>query len=343
MLRVRVTFDYALRSLCQSRRRAALLLEGAPETRQCKLLPHERQYRERLNTKLLLLLKQVWPAHKHVCGPERAKPFNPPDLTLEEAQVLRLVGHIPMPIPEGPEDSQATGDVRMVPGPSAIQEIERIFEMEPGELEQVRLLPKEAARLRHLASTEWSDPLCVPPSSQITNETLTSWSSAVSPDKQSTAMVLLRLCLYVGTVASGRRDLYNKLGPTCFAAFLDAWLVSYAPDTPPHALALAMHRHVIFIGLLRAKSQALPDTSPITAEYLRGALERVLAPLAHYFRFENAAHAVENVNNLLGPLEAQLVECSLAVGVNFNDGASRVRAIRVVFVSDDARRGVRFG
>lgn len=259
MLRVRVTFDYALRSLCQSRRRAALLLEGAPETRQCKLFPHERQYRERLNTKLLLLLKQVWPAHKHVCGPERAKPFNPPDLTLEEAQVLRLVGHIPMPIPEGPEDSQATGDVRMVPGPSAIQEIERIFEMEPGELEQVRLLPKEAARLRHLASTEWSDPLFVPPSSQITNETLTSWSSAVSPDEQSTAMVLLRLCLYVGTVASGRRDLYNKLGPTCFAAFLDAWLVSYAPDTPPHALALAMHRHVI-LSISCAQSRKLCRT-----------------------------------------------------------------------------------
>lgn len=140
MLRVWDAFDYALRSLCQSRRRTALLLDRAPETRTCKLSPHARQYRERLNTKLLLLLKQVWSAHKHVCGPDRAKPFNPPDLTLEEAKILRLVGHIPMPSPEKPEDPQAMGGMRAVPGRSAVQQIERMFRMEPGEFDLVRLL-----------------------------------------------------------------------------------------------------------------------------------------------------------------------------------------------------------
>ena len=143
MLRVWDAFDYALRSLCQSRRRTALLLDRAPETRTGKLSPHARQYRERLNTKLLLLLKQVWSAHKHVCGPDRAKPFNPPDLSLEEANILRLVGHDLAPYAEVLRDPQDMGGMRMLPGGrSAAQEIERAFKLKPGDFDRVRSLAR---------------------------------------------------------------------------------------------------------------------------------------------------------------------------------------------------------
>lgn len=170
----------------------------------------------------------------------------------------------------------------------------------------------------------------------MTAESLTSLSSAFRPDQQSAAMVFLRMCLYMGTILSNQPDLFNKLGPTCFAAYLHSWLVVWAPDTPPGALTLAMHRHVIFIGLLRAKSQALPGTSSITAEYLRGALERVLAPVAQYLRFKNAAHAAETVNKLLIPIGTQLAEFPLAVEMDFNLITLRVHAVRAVLNGGDA-------
>lgn len=89
--------------------------------------------------KLLLLTKQVWSAHKHICGPERAMPFYPPDLTLEEANILRLVGHDLVPYAEVLKDSQEMGGMRMLPGGrSAAQEIERAFKLNPGDFDQVR-------------------------------------------------------------------------------------------------------------------------------------------------------------------------------------------------------------
>lgn len=144
-------------------------------------------------------------------------------------------------------------------------------------------------------------------------------------------MVFLRLCLHVATAVSGRLDLCDKLGPTCFASHLHWWLIRWAPDAPPDALALAMHRHVLLVSLLRAKSHAMPGTTLIPAEYVRGALERVFAPLAQYFRFQNAADALGTMDKLLIPLGRQLAESSLALEIDFNDVTSRVRAIRAVF------------
>ncbi|KAG0658231.1 hypothetical protein C6P46_005890 [Rhodotorula mucilaginosa] len=227
--------------------------------------------------------KLVWSAHKHVCGPDRAKPFNPPDLSLEEANILRLVGHDLAPYAEVLRDPQDMGGMRMLPGGrSAAQEIERAFKLKPGDFDR------------------------------ITMEKLTSLSSSIHPDDKSRAMIYLRMLLFMGTTGRERPDLYDQLGPTCFAAYLDRILTFWAPDTPSDVLGLALHRHVLFVGLVRAKSQALPGTSSITAEYLRGALERVLLPLSPYFRFEHAEHALGTLNTLLVPFMTQLAAPPLA-------------------------------
>lgn len=161
-------------------------------------------------------------------------------------------------------------------------------------------------------------------------ERLTSLSSVIHPDDKSKAMIFLRKLLYMGTTGRERPDLYNELGPTCFAAYLDRVLDFWAPDTPPDALAFALHRHVLFVGLVPAKSQALPGTSSITVEYLRGALERVLSPLSPYFRFEHAEHAVGTLNTLLLPFTTQLAAHPLAIWIDFNHATLRVHAVRVV-------------
>jgi hypothetical protein len=172
--------------------------------------------------------------------------------------------------------------------------------------------------------------LC-PLSLQITMEKLTSLSSSIHPDDKSRAMIYLRMLLFMGTTGRERPDLYDQLGPTCFAAYLDRILTFWAPDTPSDVLGLALHRHVLFVGLVRAKSQALPGTSSITAEYLRGALERVLLPLSPYFRFEHAEHALGTLNTLLVPFMTQLAAPPLAVCISFNHVTLRVHAVRVEF------------
>lgn len=171
---------------------------------------------------------------------------------------------------------------------------------------------------------------------QITMEKLTSLSSVIHPNDKSKAMIFLRKLLYMGTTGRERPDLYNELGPTCFAAYLHRVLDYWAPDAPPDALTLALHRHVLFVGLVRAKSQALPGTSTITVEYLRGAFERVLSPLSPYFRFEHAEHAVGTLNTLLIPFTTELAAHPLAIWIDFNHTTLRIHDIRVHF---DGSRG----
>lgn len=85
---------------------------------------------------VLCSFAQVWPVHKLVCGPGKANPFTPPDLSDEE--IAALTAMLDWPISQEPETDPETIRLTGSALPSVQHIVERSVQLREGDLNVVR-------------------------------------------------------------------------------------------------------------------------------------------------------------------------------------------------------------
>ncbi|GAA5990922.1 hypothetical protein JCM10908_000083 [Rhodotorula pacifica] len=208
--------------------------------------------------------KLVWDTHKLVCGPEKASPFTPPELTKMELFVLGTIAHHPRVVPGSSAVATRMRAAREAmdgePNASLAMSLERQFGLPKGSFDQAR-------------------PAACTPVSQKFNQVITGAFERTKDRRYHLALVRADL---FATLELLRMDvLYFSLSDFAYAAHVRSWLSAWSATAPPTLLEQASHRAAILYALVRIKvgKNAKVAADKVSTEEILEAYHAMIRPL----------------------------------------------------------------